>query len=200
MSSPQKYYEAWPSTPRASRAHRDGYAFRMQTPTDSVDELERNQSRLGKFRTVAIWFCKLGFIALAMAAIVTIICCIGGCTASTTPDQTTTLTIAADSLAASEVILTAADQLHLIPSSDRPAVAAAVYLAQKDLGAAEASIGQSGWASALAQLNSDLAALVSLRAKYPVPTKPATIPTTTQPTTVPTLANNCERRHAGICG
>lgn len=91
------------------------------------------------------------------------------------PDQSTQAVVAADSLDASVKLLTAADQLHLIPAEDRGIVAKAITLADADVKAAAASVGAGAFASAMAQANADLAVLVTLRAKYPT-TKPSTMP------------------------
>lgn len=95
-----------------------------------------------------------------------------GCASA--PDQTVQLTVAADALAASEVVLTTADQQHLIPASDRAIVAGTVFVAQKDLAAAQASLGQGAFTSAMSQVTADLSALVALRAKYQA--RPTTAP------------------------
>lgn len=113
------------------------------------------------------------FVILALTLTLFGCLLIAGCT-NTAPDSTVQLTIAADALAVSEQVLTAADQAHVIPAADRPAVAAAVYVAQRDIAAAQANVGNGAAASAIAQVNADLAALVTLRLKYQ--NKPATKP------------------------
>ena len=63
---------------------------------------------------------RLGNALFALATIAVLImvaCMMAGCASA--PDQTVQLTIAADSLAASEVVLTGADKLHAIPAADR---------------------------------------------------------------------------------
>jgi phage terminase large subunit-like protein len=94
---------------------------------------------------------------------------INGC-ATTSPSPTIILTEANDTLAVSETVLTAADKAGLIPASDRAAIAAAVSVAQKDLAVANANSGASMSTSILAQVQTDLDAVVQLRLKYSTPT------------------------------
>lgn len=100
--------------------------------------------------------------------------CVSGCITGT-PSAATVLTEANDSLIASETILTAADKAGLIPATDRAVIAQAVYVAQTDLTAANANSGSGATASVLAQVQADIAAVVSLRLKYAAPSA------TTQP-------------------
>lgn len=101
---------------------------------------------------------------------------INGCANATNP--VTLLTEANDSLAASEVVLTAADKNGLIPAADRAAIAQAVYVAQKDLATANANGGAGVGASVIAQINADLDAVIQLRLKYASPATTPAVPST----------------------
>lgn len=104
------------------------------------------------------------FIGLATAGLI-----VQGCQ-NGTPDNAVILTEANDTLAATETILTALDKQHAIPAADRPVVASAIYVAQRDIAAANAAGSGSATASVLAQIRADLDAAVTLRLKYATPT------------------------------
>lgn len=120
---------------------------------------------------LAAFILFVGLTALVMS--------IPGCNPNPAPDAAVILTEANDTLAATETVLTALDKQHAIPAAERPGVAAAVYVAQRDLATANANNGQSATTSVLAQLQADLDSVVKLRLKY------IANPTTAVPSTQP---------------
>lgn len=100
---------------------------------------------------------------------------LSGC-GMTATDPIVVLAEANDSLAASETVLTSLDKAHVIPAGDRPAIATAVQIAQKDIAVANAQGNLTSTSSILAQVQADVAAVTTLRLKYKPTVAPATQP------------------------
>jgi hypothetical protein len=111
----------------------------------------------------------IAFAIFAFSLFASIILNSPGCTSTgAPPDATVQLTMAGDTLAASETLLAQAETSGLIPASVAPQVKASILTARAAYKTAVVDQGQPAFAADMATLNSVLASVVQYRTQFGV--------------------------------